>query len=71
MMINITHQHGIDFGPFKTGLKCGIDPCHDLGLNLSRPYGMKLVSVAINADVDASKSSIAPVRHIAFQTVTR
>lgn len=71
MMINITHQHGIDFDLLKTGLKCSIDPCHDLVEFILPGNGMKLASVkAINADVDASKSRIAPVRHIAFQTVT-
>ncbi|MGU0043337.1 hypothetical protein ACVXHA_12850 [Escherichia coli] len=30
VMINITHQHGIDFDLLKTGLKCSINPRHDL-----------------------------------------
>ena len=30
VMINITHQHGIDFDLLKTDLKCSINPRHDL-----------------------------------------
>lgn len=71
VMINITHQHGIDFDLLKTGLKCSINPCHDLVEFILPGNSVKLAGVqTINADVDASKSSIAPVRHIAFQTVT-
>lgn len=71
VMINITHQHGIDFDLLKTGLKCSIDSCHDLVEFILPGNGMKLASVqTVDADVDASKSSIAPVRHIALQTVT-
>lgn len=36
VMINITHQHGIDFDLLKTDLKCSIDPAMTW-LNLSCP----------------------------------
>lgn len=71
VMIHITHQHGIDFDLLKTGLKCSIDPCHHLIEFILAGNGMKLAGVqTVDADVNASKSRIAPVRHIAFQTVT-
>src|SRR5699024_8977294 len=71
VMINITHQHGIDFDLLKTGLKCSIDPCHDLIEFILSGNSLKLASVeAIDTHVDTSKTSITPVRHVAFQTVT-
>ncbi|CSF34211.1 Uncharacterised protein [Shigella sonnei] len=71
VMINITHQHGIDFDLLKTDLKCSIDPCHDLVEFILPGNSVKLAGVqTVDTDVNASKSRIAPVRHIAFQTVT-
>lgn len=62
VMINITHQHGIDFDLLKTGLKCSIDPCHDLIEFILSGNSMKLASVeAIDTHVDTSKTSITPV----------
>ncbi|GDO16698.1 hypothetical protein BvCmsKSP081_00837 [Escherichia coli] len=70
-MINITHQHGIDFDLLKTGLKCSINPRHDLVEFILPGNSVKLAGVeTVDTDVNASKSRIAPVRHIAFQTVT-
>ncbi len=70
-MINITHQHGIDFDLLKTGLKCSINPCHDLVEFILPGNSVKLAGVqTVDTDVNASKSRIAPARHIAFQTVT-
>src|SRR5699024_12788494 len=71
VMINITHQHGIDFDLLKTGLKCSINPRHDLVEFILPGNSVKLAGVqTVDTDVNVSKSRIAPVRHIAFQTVT-
>lgn len=68
VMINITHQHGIDFDLLKTGLKCSINPRHDLVEFILPGNSVKLAGVqTVDTDVNASKSRIAPVRHIAFR----
>ena len=71
VMIDIAHQHGIDFDLLKPGFKCGINPRHHLVEFILTGNSIKLASVeAIDTDVNPRQSGIAPVRHVAFQAVT-
>ncbi len=69
-MISVKSRR-IDFDLLKTDLKCSINPRHDLVEFILPGNSVKLAGVqTVDTDVNASKSRIAPVRHIAFQTVT-
>lgn len=48
VMINITHQHGIDFDLLKTGLKCSINPRHDLVEFILPGNSVKLAGVRLS-----------------------